>query len=140
LIWLALGAGLLALFVWLGRAASSGHGGDWRPAGAFLALIALLGGAVFGLRGAWAPALACLFAATAVATLSRRPTSHAPRKLEMSEDEARALLGVGQAASDEEVQTAYVRLMRRVHPDAGGASGLAAQLNVARDRLLEKRR
>jgi hypothetical protein len=29
-----------------------------------------------------------------------------------------------------------MRLMRSVHPDKGGTSGLAAQLNAARDRLL----
>jgi hypothetical protein len=27
--------------------------------------------------------------------------------------------------------------MQRVHPDAGGAAGLATQLNLARDRLLK---
>jgi len=32
-----------------------------------------------------------------------------------------------------------VRLMRRVHPDAGGAEGLAVQLNAARERLLRDR-
>jgi curved DNA-binding protein CbpA len=45
------------------------------------------------------------------------------------------VLGVAPDADAEAVQAAYVRLMRRVHPDTGGAPGLAAQLNAARDRL-----
>ena len=139
MIWLALGAALLAFFAWLGRRPSDGRHRDWRAAAAFIALLALLGGAVFGLRGAWAPALGCLLAAATVATLSRRaPKAERPRS-EMSEGEARALLGVAPEAAPEEIQAAYVRLMRRVHPDAGGASGLAAQLNAARDRLLDER-
>ena len=40
-------------------------------------------------------------------------------------------------ATAEEIQAAYMRLMRSVHPDKGGTSGLAAQLNAARDRLLK---
>ena len=135
MIWLALGAGLLAFFVWLGRTAQTGQGRGWRAASAFVAVIALVAGATFALRGAWFPGLACLLAAVTVATLSRRPERPRQPRLDMSESEARSLLGVGPEASPDEVQAAYVRLMRRVHPDAGGASGLAAQLNAARDRL-----
>jgi curved DNA-binding protein CbpA len=53
----------------------------------------------------------------------------------MSPDEARAILGVGPAATAADIREAYTRLMRRAHPDHGGTSGLAAQLNAARDRL-----
>lgn len=55
----------------------------------------------------------------------------------MSLAEARSTLGVGPEAGETEIRAAYDRLIRRVHPDAGGAPGLAAQLNAARDRLLE---
>jgi curved DNA-binding protein CbpA len=55
----------------------------------------------------------------------------------MSLDEARSILGVGADATREEIQAAYSRLMRLAHPDKGGTSGLAAQLNAARDRLLK---
>ena len=55
----------------------------------------------------------------------------------MSAQEARAILGVGPAATPEEIRAAYTRLMRSVHPDKGGTPGLAAQLNAARDRLLK---
>jgi curved DNA-binding protein CbpA len=53
----------------------------------------------------------------------------------MSLDEARAILGVGPTATAPEIRAAYTRLMRRAHPDQGGTSGLAAQVNAARDRL-----
>lgn len=140
MIWLALGALLLAAFVGLGRASSRpGGGGDWRVAGGALAVAAMVAAAVLGVRGAYVPAAALAFGALAAATLTRRPPRSRPRgspRIEMSETEARALLGVGPEADAEAVQSAYVRLMRRVHPDAGGAPGLAAQLNAARDRLL----
>ena len=140
MLWLALGALLLAAFVGLGRASSRGGGGDWRVAGGALAVAFLLAAAVLAVRGAYFPAAALAFAALAAATLTRRP-ARAPRRrddprIQMSDAEARALLGVGPEADAEAVQSAYVHLMRRVHPDVGGAPGLAAQLNAARDRLL----
>ena len=52
--------------------------------------------------------------------------------------EAREILGVAATASREEIQAAYARLIRAVHPDAGGSAGLAARINAARDRLLKK--
>jgi curved DNA-binding protein CbpA len=51
---------------------------------------------------------------------------------------ARDILGVGPDASSADIQAAYSRLMLRVHPDRGGAPGLAVQLNLARDRLLKR--
>jgi curved DNA-binding protein CbpA len=53
----------------------------------------------------------------------------------MSLGEARATLGVGPEATAAEIRTAFARLMRRAHPDMGGAHGAAAELNAARDRL-----
>jgi hypothetical protein len=58
----------------------------------------------------------------------------------MGPAEAASILGVAQGADREEVEAAYRRLMFRVHPDHGGAAGLAAQLNAARSVLLEARR
>lgn len=57
---------------------------------------------------------------------------------QISDVEARSILGVDASASDEDIKAAYSRLMRMAHPDKGGTSGLAAQLNAARDRLLKK--
>jgi len=56
----------------------------------------------------------------------------------MSAGEARSILGVGPDATAAEIEAAYKRLMRMAHPDKGGTSGLASQLNAARDRLLKR--
>ena len=67
----------------------------------------------------------------------RRPKDQAPPPpgTEMSEAEAFRVLGLSEGASVEEVRAAYRRLMRRVHPDLGGTSALAALLNAAKERL-----
>lgn len=54
---------------------------------------------------------------------------------EMTQAEAYRVLGLAPGASLEEVRAAYRRLMRRVHPDLGGSSALAALLNAAKDVL-----
>ena len=137
--WLALGAALLAFFVWLGRRGPTVQRAEWRTALAMLALGLLLAGAVFAFRGGWAPAAALLAASLVLATLSRRPPPLSRDAARLSDADARRILGVEADATPEEIQAAYVRLMRRVHPDAGGATGLASQLNAARDRLLREK-
>lgn len=54
----------------------------------------------------------------------------------MSEAEARDVLGVGATASREEIEAAYRDLIVKNHPDHGGTDWIAAQLNQARDILL----
>ena len=113
---------------------------EWRFLSSAFAIVALAGASYAGLRGAWEPALVLLALGAWLALSARRPPgsrSPAPRNGRMSRDEARAILGVDAAATPEEVQAAYLRLMRAVHPDKGGTSGLAAQLNTARDLLLK---
>ncbi len=53
----------------------------------------------------------------------------------MTEADAYRVLGLAPGASLEEVRAAYRRLIRRVHPDLGGTSALAAMLNAAKERL-----
>ena len=53
----------------------------------------------------------------------------------MTEAEAYRVLGLAPGASLEEVRAAYRRLIRRVHPDLGGSSPLAAMLNAAKELL-----
>ena len=52
---------------------------------------------------------------------------------------ARSLLGVGASAGRDEIMAAHRRLVAKVHPDAGGSEGLAAEINAARDLLLQAR-
>lgn len=57
----------------------------------------------------------------------------------MSRDQAARLLGVAPDAPAEEIVEAHKRLIAKVHPDAGGSADLAAQVNQARDVLLNAR-
>jgi len=52
--------------------------------------------------------------------------------------EARALLGLGEGASLEEIREAHRRLIAKVHPDAGGSAALATRVNAARDALVDE--
>lgn len=53
----------------------------------------------------------------------------------MTREEALRVLGLDEYASTEDVQREYRRLMRKVHPDLGGSSYLAAKINEAKDVL-----
>lgn len=54
-------------------------------------------------------------------------------------DRARALqvLGLEDGCTKDEINTAWKRLMENVHPDHGGSDYLAAEINRARDVLLD---
>jgi hypothetical protein len=64
-----------------------------------------------------------------------RDTPPAPDSGEMTRAEAYRVLGLAPGASLDEVRAAYRRLIRRVHPDHGGSSTLAAMLNAAKELL-----
>ncbi|MGE5501427.1 MAG: J domain-containing protein [Ignavibacteriales bacterium] len=129
---------VLVLLVWAGRGGlrSLSRGGV-RVAGGVLSILALAAAGIIALRGDWIVGLVLLvmslggmFAARGRPSASQRST--------MSAEEARSILGVGPGATNAEIDAAYKRLMRMAHPDKGGTSGLAAQLNAARDRLSRK--
>jgi hypothetical protein len=54
----------------------------------------------------------------------------------MTAEDAYRVLGLSAGASAEEIKAAHQRLIRHLHPDRGGSSFLAAQVNRARDVLL----
>lgn len=55
----------------------------------------------------------------------------------MSVDEAYLVLGLSQGATRDEVHAAHRNLMKRFHPDQGGSTYLASQVNEAKDVLLK---
>ena len=57
----------------------------------------------------------------------------------MTQQEANEILGLQPGASEEAIREAHRGLMKRIHPDAGGTSGLAARVNQAKDVLLKRR-
>lgn len=54
----------------------------------------------------------------------------------MTDEKARAILGVGPKATPDEIRAAYKRLISKIHPDKGGSNYLAQQLNAAKAFLL----
>jgi hypothetical protein len=143
MLW-ALG-GLVLLFVlWRGWGKPVLTRGQWRSGAGLLSIGGLVGAAFLGIRGAWELSLALLVMSTALlfAARSQRGLGVGPGASKpngaLSLQEARDLLGVAAGASASDIRAAHARLMRLAHPDRGGTSGLAAQLNAARDRLLGK--
>jgi hypothetical protein len=109
--------------------------------------VVLAGAALFALaRGMIWPTIA--LSALAVLAwmlwprLAAQPSSGADRPTaESREDaEARSVLGVGAAATAEEIRAAYRAKMAHAHPDRGGKHAEAARLTAARDRLLRMKR
>lgn len=139
--YLIVGGALLAFYFWVTRGKPILKGREWRIASGAAALVAFTGAAFAGVRGAWPATIALTVTGLWFAGLARQAAASRPPPSasgRMSADEARRILGVGPEATAAEIQAAYTRLMRAVHPDKGGTAGLAAQLNAARDRLLSK--
>lgn len=141
---------LLGYVIWRGQGKPVLTRGDWRTGAGLLAIGSFAAAAFLAIRTDWpeAAAMVAIACALLLGARSRRNVHwgqmRAPRPKPppepLSVAQARAILGVRQGATVEEIRLAYTRLMRQAHPDHGGSDSRAADLNSARDRLLGRGR
>jgi len=137
LIWLALGGIALWALIRLGRQTEGPRRGHWRVAATIVAAVCIAGGVLALSKGAWLTGGGLSIAGLWL-TLASRQRRPAPARADLSDAEARSILGVPPGADETAINAAWRRLMTRAHPDQGGTEGLAARLNAARDRLLKR--
>ncbi len=70
-------------------------------------------------------------------TWGRRPAV-APRPGAMTEDEAYEVLGLQKGATRDDVMRSHRSLIKKLHPDQGGSTDLAARVNEAKDVLMRR--
>ena len=140
MIFVALAVLVLAALVGLGRKPLMGSlmaRARGRYAAFGMAAVAIAAAAWDAMRGGWLGGSILATAALWLATSASRPKLKSPRGMDLAD--AASTLGVSESADVATIEAAYRRLMFRVHPDRGGAAGLATQLNAARAAMLAAR-
>jgi hypothetical protein len=144
---LLLGGVVLVIFALLSLSASEGARGRKHAENTIFGALAV-GAVVFVLTRAGLPwlglGLALLWVAAKRFASNDQRTRPAPKARAstpvmsegMTRAEAYEVLGLAPGASDEQILAEYRRLMKKVHPDQGGTTYLAARLNQAKDVLL----
>lgn len=69
----------------------------------------------------------------------RQGASESPATENLSETEALEILGLDQSASEKDIIAAHRKMIQKLHPDKGGSTYLARQINAAKDLLLRLR-
>jgi DnaJ homolog subfamily C member 19 len=153
MIWLLLGLAAVGVVVLLGRGAAKAPTTVLKQniflcAAVVLAILAVLlalsgrtGGAIPALAGAVMAFMRYKGIALTLWNLGRRQPGArpAPRRGRMTLEEAYRVLGLPVDADADAVRAAHRRLIAQLHPDQGGTDYLAAQINEARDVLLDAR-
>ena len=122
---------LLAVAVVLLAAIALALNGLWPVATSLLGGLAVYGRPILRAFGVWQTVRR--FTKPKNSTGTKRPVQN---QTTMDKDQARKILDVGQDATEEEIILAHKRLMAKNHPDKGGSTFLASQINQAKDVLL----
>src|SRR4051795_9618606 len=99
MLYLLLGGGAFAAYLWVTRGKPLLKGRDWRIASGAAALAAFTGAAFVGVRGEWPVTIALVVVGLWFASTARRPAPPAASRGGMSLAEARRILGVEPGAT-----------------------------------------